>query len=206
VGGDFYDIIPLSSNKVGIFIGDVADKGVPSAIFMAQTHALIYAMATRNATPSRVLQRVNQLLIKIGESSLFVTVLYGVLDKRTGTLAYARAGHELPILVSAEGQVSIAPYNQGQLLGVLDKPVLDEQSLSIPPGGVVILYTDGVTDARHSNGDSFGLKRLTAELPTMVNESAQEACDRLWGTLQKFQNKTPQEDDVTLVAVRSILS
>lgn len=206
VGGDFYDIIPLSSNKVGIVIGDVADKGVPSAIFMAQTHALIYAMATRNATPSRVLQRVNQLLMKIGESSLFVTVLYGVLDKRTGTLTYARAGHELPILVSAEGQISIAPYNQGQLLGVLDKPVLDEQSLSIPPGGGVMLYTDGVTDARHSNGDSFGLERLTAELPTMVNESAQEACDRLWGRLQIFQYKTPQEDDVTLVAVRSLLS
>jgi CRP-like cAMP-binding protein len=97
VGGDFYDIIPLSADKVGIIIGDVADKGVPSAIFMAQTHALLYAMATRAASTTRVLQRVNELLIKIGESSLFVTVLYGVLDRRTNLFSYARAGHELPI-------------------------------------------------------------------------------------------------------------
>ena len=205
VGGDFYDIIPLSADKVGIVIGDVADKGVPSAIFMAQTHALIYAMASRNATPSRVLQRVNQMLMKIGESSLFVTVLYGILDRRTNTLTYARAGHELPILVNAEGQVSLAPYNKGQLLGVLNKPILDEQSLSIPPGGMVMLYTDGVIDARHTNCDAFGLERLTAELPNMINGSAQEACDSLWIRLQTFQNKTPQEDDITMVAVRSRL-
>lgn len=203
VGGDFYDIISLSPNKVGIVIGDVADKGVPSAIFMAQTHALLYAMASRNASPSRVLQRVNQLLLKIGESSLFVTMLYGVLDKRTNTFSYARAGHELPIIVTSDGQVELAPYGQGQLMGILDKPILDEQTVNIPPGGMILLYTDGVTDARHSNGDSFGLERLTSELEQLGNGSAQEQCDQLWQTLCTFQDRTAQEDDVTMVTVRS---
>jgi serine phosphatase RsbU (regulator of sigma subunit) len=203
VGGDFYDIISLGPNKVGIVIGDVADKGVPSAIFMAQTHALLYAMASRNASPSRVLQRVNQLLLKIGESSLFVTVLYGVLDKRTNTFSYARAGHELPIIVTSDGQVELAPYDQGQLMGILDKPILDEQTVNIPPGGMILLYTDGVTDARHSNGDSFGLERLTSELEHLGTGSAQEQCDQLWQTLCTFQDRTAQEDDVTIVTVRS---
>jgi sigma-B regulation protein RsbU (phosphoserine phosphatase) len=203
VGGDFYDIIPLSSNKVGIIIGDVADKGVPSAIFMAQTHALLYAMATRNATPARVLQRVNQLLIKIGESSLFVTVLYGVLDKRTNLFAYARAGHELPLIVTADGKAEIAPYDQGQLMGVLDKPILDEQTVSIPSGGMIMLYTDGVIDARHSNGDSFGMERLIKELELPRAGSAQDQCDRLWQTLCNFQSRDAQEDDVTLVSIQS---
>jgi sigma-B regulation protein RsbU (phosphoserine phosphatase) len=203
VGGDFYDFIPLSQNKVGIVIGDVADKGVPSAIFMAQTHALLYAMATRNASPARVLQRVNQLLLKIGESSLFVTVLYGVLDKRTNTFSYARAGHELPVIVTADGQVELAPYKQGQLMGILNHPILDEQAVTIPPGGTLLLYTDGVTDARHANGDSFGLDRLTSELEHLDNGSAQELCDELWQTLCTFQNATAQEDDITLVSVRS---
>jgi serine phosphatase RsbU (regulator of sigma subunit) len=203
VGGDFFDIISLSQNKVGIVIGDVADKGVPSAIFMAQTHALIYAMANRNATPTRVLQRVNQLLTKIGESTLFVTVLYGVLDKRTHTFSYSRAGHELPLIVSAHGEVHLAPYDQGQLLGILDNPILDEQTLSIPPGGMVLLYTDGAIDARHSNGESFGLERLSKEAAALGDGSAQEQCDKLWQLLEKFQSKTPQEDDVTLVTVRS---
>jgi sigma-B regulation protein RsbU (phosphoserine phosphatase) len=172
---------------------------------MAQTHALLYAMASRNASPSRVLQRVNQLLLKIGESSLFVTMLYGVLDKRTNTFSYARAGHELPIIVTPDGQVELAPYDQGQLMGILNKPILDEQTLSIPPGGMVLLYTDGVTDARHPNGDSFGLERLTSELKHLGNDSAQEQCDQLWQTLCTFQDKTAQEDDVTMVTVRSAL-
>jgi len=203
VGGDFYDIIPLSSDKVGIIIGDVADKGVPSAIFMAQTHALLYAMATRDASPARVLQRVNQLLIKIGESSLFVTVLYGVLDRRTNLFSYARAGHELPIIVTANGKAEITPYNQGQLMGVLDKPILDEQTVSIPSGGVIVLYTDGVIDARHSNGDSFGMERLIKEVELPRDGSAQDQCDRLWQTLCNFQSKDAQEDDVTLVLIQS---
>ena len=203
VGGDFYDVLPLSSDKVGIIIGDVADKGVPSAIFMAQTHALLYAMATRDASPAWVLQRVNQLLIKMGESSLFVTVLYGILDRRTNLFSYARAGHELPIVVSANGKAEIAPYNQGQLMGVLDKPMLDEQTVSIPSGGVIVLYTDGVIDARHSNGDSFGLERLIKELELPRDGSAQDQCDRLWQVLSNFQNKDAQEDDVTLVIIQS---
>lgn len=205
VGGDFYDIISLSPNKVGIVIGDVADKGVPSAIFMAQTHALLYAMASRNASPSRVLRRVNQLLLKIGESSLFVTALYGVLDKRTNIFSYSRAGHELPIIVTSDGQVELAPYDQGQLLGILEKPLLDEQTVNIPPGGMILLYTDGVTDARHPSGDSFGMERLTRELEHLGNGSAQEQCDKLWETLWDFQDKTAQEDDVTMVTVRSVL-
>lgn len=205
VGGDFYDIISLSPNKVGIVIGDVADKGVPSAIFMAQTHALLYAMASRNASPSRVLRRVNQLLLKIGESSLFVTALYGVLDKRTNIFSYSRAGHELPIIVTSDGQVELAPYDQGQLLGILEKPLLDEQTVNIPPGGMILLYTDGVTDARHPSGDSFGMECLTRELEHLGNGSAQEQCDKLWETLWDFQDKTAQEDDVTMVTVRSVL-
>jgi len=170
---------------------------------MAQTHALLYAMATRNASPARVLQRVNQLLTKIGESSLFVTVLYGVLDKRTHLFSYARAGHELPIIVTADGKAEIAPYDQGQLMGILDSPILDEQTLSIPPGGMIMLYTDGVIDARHSNGDSFGMERLIKELELPCDGSAQDQCDRLWQALCNFQSKDAQEDDVTLVLIQS---
>ncbi|MFL7891412.1 MAG: PP2C family protein-serine/threonine phosphatase [Anaerolineales bacterium] len=203
VGGDFYDIVPLSANKVGVIIGDVADKGVPSAIFMAQTHALLYAMAKRESTPSQVLHHVNELLLKIGESSLFVTVLYGILDKRTNQFSYARAGHELPIIVNAEGNTQIAPYEQGQLMGVLDDLILDEQSVSVPQGGLILLYTDGVIDARHINGESFGLERLLKALKQSNAGSAQQHCDQLWQTICEFQNKDAQEDDVTIVALKS---
>jgi serine phosphatase RsbU (regulator of sigma subunit) len=204
VGGDFYDIVPLSANKVGVIIGDVADKGVPSAIFMAQTHALLYAMAKRDTKPAQVLRIVNELLLKIGESSLFVTVLYGVLDRTTSEFTYARAGHELPIILTADGKADIAPYEQGQLMGILDDLILDEQTIHIPPGGTVVLYTDGVIDARHSNGESFGMQRLLGVIKQPNIGSAQDQCDQLWQTLCDFQTKDAQEDDVTIVAVKSI--
>jgi sigma-B regulation protein RsbU (phosphoserine phosphatase) len=203
VGGDFYDIVPLSANKVGIIIGDVADKGVPSAIFMAQTHALLYAMAKRDTTPTQVLEHVNELLLKIGESSLFVTVLYGVLDRKTNQFTYARAGHELPIIVTADGQAEIAPYEQGQLMGILDDLILDEQIVTVPPGGLIMLYTDGVIDARHANGESFGMQRLLDVVKQANTGSAQDQCDQLWQILCDFQSKDAQEDDVTIVAVKS---
>ena len=203
VGGDFYDIVPLSANKVGIIIGDVADKGVPSAIFMAQTHALLYAMAKRDTTPTQVLEHVNELLLKIGESSLFVTVLYGVLDRKTNQLTYARAGHELPIIVTADGQADLAPYEQGQLMGILDDLILDEQIVTVPPKGLIMLYTDGVIDARHANGESFGMQRLLDVVKQANTGSAQDQCDQLWQILCDFQNKDTQEDDVTIVAVKS---
>jgi len=204
VGGDFYDIVPLSVNKVGIIIGDVADKGVPSAIFMAQTHALLYAMAKRDTTPTQVLEHVNELLLTIGESSLFVTVLYGVLDRKTNQFTYARAGHELPIIVTADGQAEIAPYEQGQLMGILDDLILDEQIVTVPPGGLIMLYTDGVIDARHANGESFGMQRLLDVVKQANTGSAQDQCDQLWNILCDFQSKDAQEDDVTIVAVKSI--
>lgn len=203
VGGDFYDIVPLSANKVGVIIGDVADKGVPSAIFMAQTHALLYAMAKRESTPAQVLHHVNELLLKIGESSLFVTVLYGILDKRTSQFSYARAGHELPIIVTADGNTQIAPYEQGQLMGILEDLILDEQSVSVPQGGMILLYTDGVIDARHTNGESFGLERLLEVIKQSKAGSAQQHCDQLWQTICEFQSRDAQEDDVTIVALKS---
>jgi sigma-B regulation protein RsbU (phosphoserine phosphatase) len=182
----------------------VADKGVPSAIFMAQTHALLYAMAKRESTPAQVLREVNELLLKIGESSLFVTVLYGVLDRTTNLFSYARAGHELPITVTMDGQAEIAPYEQGQLMGILDDLILDEQTVSVPPGGMIMLYTDGVIDARHSNGESFGMQRLLEHIKQTSTSSAQEQCDKLWQTLFDFQSKDAQEDDITIVAVKSL--
>lgn len=203
VGGDFYDIVPLSADQVGIIIGDVADKGVPSAIFMAQTHALLYAMAKSTTTPTQVLQEVNELLLKIGESSLFVTVLYGVLDRSTNEFTYARAGHELPIIVDADGQAEIAPYEQGQLMGILDDLILDEQIIHCPPGGTIMLYTDGVIDARHDNGESFGMERLIDVTRKIHPVSAQDQCDQLWQILCDFQNKDSQEDDVTIVTLKS---
>jgi serine phosphatase RsbU (regulator of sigma subunit) len=203
VGGDFYDGIPLGEQKVGIVVGDVAGKGIPAAIYMAQTHALIHVTADLISTPADVLRRVNRQLVTMGTPSLWVTVLYGVLDTASGLFRYARAGHELPLVGVDGGEVWSAPLGVGQPLGLLEEPAIDEGVLSIPRGGSLLLYSDGSVDAQDSEGKEFGRERLFQAFGEVVSLQAQEVCDLLWRAITAHQGEREQFDDVTLVSVRS---
>jgi len=203
VGGDFYDVFMLNEKKIGVLIGDVADKGVPSAIFMARAHALIIAEADTHPLPGDVLRRVNKHITRLEKSAQFVTALYGVLNIETNEFSYARAGHEPPLLLTADGKVVRLPFGAGMSLGLLDEIVLDARSIILPPGSILLLYTDGMTDCRNPSGEAFGLDRIKEILAGFVNLTAQQICDRLLATLQTYQNGSKQDDDVTLVAVHA---
>ncbi len=202
VGGDFYDVLALDDRYVGVGIGDVTDKGVPAAIFMAQTHALLFAAARRSRSPGEILQEINRLLLAMSGSSLFVTMLYGVIDSQNGEFCYARAGHELPLLRLPDGTVNPLKRDHGQPVGLLEEPAMDVQTVSIPPGGTLLLYTDGVLDGRNPEGRAFGFNGLVDSLKRAVAGSAQACCDQLWQTLSEHQEGTDQDDDVTLVAIK----
>lgn len=201
VGGDFYDVFMLSGKKIGILIGDVADKGVPSAIFMARAHALIIAEADMHLLPGDVLRRVNMHITRFEKSAQFVTSLYGVLDVETNEFSYARAGHEPPLLLTTDGKVERLPYGPGMSLGLWEEIVLDERNTILPPGASLLLYTDGMTDCRNPAGEAFGLERIKEVFAGLVDLNAQQICDRLLATLQSYQKGSKQDDDVTLVAV-----
>jgi serine phosphatase RsbU (regulator of sigma subunit) len=203
VGGDFYDVFQLDDDRVALLIGDVADKGVPSAIFMARAHALIAAEARHGGSPGAILQRVNHHLIQLAQSDLFVTVLFGVLDCRTGNFDFARAGHELPLLVTAERTLELPPHKPGQAIGLLDEPVFDEGRILIPPGGTLLYFTDGLSDGRDPAGEPFGRERIQQVLSACPVCSAQDVCDRLAGALRAHQAGAAQDDDITLVAVHA---
>ncbi|HSB01146.1 MAG TPA: SpoIIE family protein phosphatase [Anaerolineales bacterium] len=203
VGGDFYDIFVLDENKLGVLIGDVADKGVPSAIFMARAHALIIAEADRAATPGEVLRMVNTHITRLEKSTQFVTALYGVLDTRTNEFSYARAGHEPPLLLHEPDGVQRLPHKPGMALGLWENIVLDENSLLLPQGCLLVLFTDGMTDCRDPQGEPFGLERIKMTLAGLRNVTAQSSCDQLFDTLMMFQSGAKQDDDVTLVAIHA---
>jgi sigma-B regulation protein RsbU (phosphoserine phosphatase) len=202
VGGDLYDIFILDENRVGILIGDVADKGIPSAIFMARAHALVMAEAAHGGSPADILLRANHHLIQLEQANLFVTVLFGILDIRTCEFDFARAGHELPLLVSVEGSVKNLQQGIGQPIGMLDSPLMDENKLTIPAGGTLLLFTDGVTDCSDPKGEQFGRDRLNHFLAGLAGRNAQATCDLLLQTLKDFQSNSSQADDITLVALR----
>jgi sigma-B regulation protein RsbU (phosphoserine phosphatase) len=204
VGGDLYDVFLLRDGQVGVLIGDVADKGVPSAIFMARAHALIMAEADIGMTAGEVLQVVNRHITRLQKSTQFVTVLYGILNLETRVFSYARAGHETPLLLHSDGTVERIPHSSGMALGLWDTVTLDERTITLEPGSTLLLYTDGMTDCRDTHGESFGMDRIKMNLSGLSNVNAQQVCDHMLGTLINYQDGSKQDDDVTLVAVHAV--
>jgi serine phosphatase RsbU (regulator of sigma subunit) len=203
VGGDFYDVFDLGDGKIGVLIGDVADKGVPSAIFMARAHALIIAEADMVTPPGEVLRMANEHITRFEKSTQFVTALFGILDSTTGEFKYARAGHEPPLLLDEKGAVHRLPHQPGMALGLWENIVLDENSLFLPKGSCLLMFTDGMTDCRNPKGEPFGLERIKTTLMGLTGDSAQKGCDQLLDTLMQYQNGSKQDDDVTLVAIHA---
>ena len=201
VGGDFYDIFSLEGNRIGLVVGDVSDKGIPSAIFMARTHALIMSEALHGGTPGEILRRVNTHLIKLGQSDQFVTVLLGILRLCQWKFRIC------------PGWTRTAPASGAQMetSRLFRKPpvrrwacsidiLLDENSVSLPPGGTLLLFTDGLTDCRNPQGQEFGHARVWELLSGLAGQSGQQVCDALREALASYQSGAFQDDDVTLVA------
>jgi len=203
VGGDFYDVFVLNHHKLGVVIGDVADKGVPSAIFMARAHALIIAEAESEISPGDVLRRVNRHITRLEKSTQFVTALYGVLDINTGEFNYARAGHEPPLLLNANGEVHRLPHKPGMALGLWEDIALDEYSVYLPKGSMLVMFTDGMTDCRNPKGEPFGLERIKKTMSGLGPVNAQSGCDQLFDSLMIYQSGAKQDDDVTLLAIHA---
>ena len=201
VGGDFYDIFQLEEHTYGVMIGDVADKGVPSALVMAQTHALIFAEACRDQSPDQVLQKVNEHILEINRSGLFVTAIYGIVDTQKRSFKYARAGHEILLLKTNEHPPEPIPHHQGQPLGLLEDPVFDIQEISLLPGTTLLLYTDGLLDVRSEGGGQFGMERLLEVYAQAEPQDPQAICNHLWEHLSTFQGNAAQYDDVTMIVI-----
>ncbi len=203
VGGDLCDFYALKGGRLGIAIGDVSGHGVGSALFMALAFSLLRAEASRGAPPARVLRNVNRMLMQISDSGMFVTMLYGLLDGASGEFSYARAAHPAPLLTDAHGELLRPAVEIGQPLGMFDDMLLDEQSLSIPAGGRLLLYTDGATDAIDDKGRLFGLDRLSDALSQAQGASAQGLCQAAYDAVLSFCGDTSPEDDILFVAVQA---
>jgi sigma-B regulation protein RsbU (phosphoserine phosphatase) len=203
VGGDFYDFINLGENTLGVAVGDVTDHGVPAALLMALTVTLLRAESRREASPRDVLLSINRHMLEMDETGMFVTLLYGILDYRSGEFTYARAGHEIPILFDAHGNTVDLERQKGQPVGLFTEPLFDEQQLKIPSDGMLFLYSDGATDACDENDSRYGLENLQAALHGYREENAKTICESVWQSLVAHRGKALQQDDVTLLAVKA---
>jgi sigma-B regulation protein RsbU (phosphoserine phosphatase) len=201
VGGDFYDVIPLSKGRWGLVMADVSDKGITAALFMALTRSLIRAEAKRRTSPRRVLLNVHRLLLEMSRADMFVTVFYGVFDPAQSALRYVRAGHDHPLLFSpATGQCRFLTA-VGMPLGYLEEVELEEASTDLCPGDLLLLYTDGITHAESPTGEMFGVERLHETVCDADAPAAQGLCDLIFERVDSFQAGTMQYDDMALLVV-----
>ena len=203
VGGDLFDFIPLSTKTLGIAVGDVSDKGVPAAIFMAMTRSLIRSEAKKAVSPKEALAGVNRHLMEMNDAGMFVTVLYGVLDLGTGEFSYARAGHLPPLLCGQTGSVYTPVVSFGQALGIIADPVLDESSLTVGPGSTLMIFTDGLTEATDERDRILGEEGVRSIFSSAHGDSAQEICGKMVEAALLHCGAMPQSDDMTVVAIRA---
>ena len=204
VGGDFYDFIPLSDDSLAIAIGDVADKGVPAALFMAMVRSFLRAETHHGVSPKKVLEGVNNHLLGLNDKGIFVTILLGILNNKTNQFTYTRAGHELPVLVDYKGSVKQLHKGKGQALGLFDKLTLDEEHIHLSDKSMMVLYTDGITDAINGDNQMFGLQSLLHTVSDMPKQSVGRVCEELFRAVNKHQSHLPQYDDMTVVAVKAV--
>ncbi|MGD2164140.1 MAG: SpoIIE family protein phosphatase [Anaerolineae bacterium] len=202
VGGDFYDVIPLGGKRVGLVMADVSDKGMSAALYMALTRSLIRAEARHHASPRNVLLSTHRLLMEMTRANMFVTVFYGVLDLGKGMLRYARAGHDYPVLVDARTGECQTLTGHGMVLGCIDDVQLEEVSRDLHTGQLLVLYTDGITDANSLTGEFFGAQRLRETICSNREMTAKDVCDSVFSRVDRFQQGAMQYDDMALLVVR----
>jgi sigma-B regulation protein RsbU (phosphoserine phosphatase) len=206
VGGDFYDFFQLVGNprQLGIVIADVSGKGVPAALFMALSRSIIRTKSMSGRLPAGVLRRANTLIYKDTRSHLFLTAFYAIVDLDTGWLAYASAGHNWPLLLhAATGEVSelVAP---GTIMGAFEQIQLEEQEADIASRDILVLYTDGVTEAMNQQEELFGEERLKSAIAANRDASAQEMLEAIVTAVNDFTGDMPQADDLTIFIVKRL--
>lgn len=198
--GDFYDINLLPEGHVTILVADVVDKGVGAALFMALSWILIRTYAAEYpADPQLVLTAVNRRILEDTNANQFVAVSYGILDPVTGRLVYCNAGNCPPIIFRSRGVEKLV--NTGIPLGLLEDRTWDQAVAQIDPGDVLVLYTDGITEAQNEKEEFYGEARLLNSIRANLNGSAQEIKQGILADLQKFVGSAPQYDDITLTVV-----
>jgi sigma-B regulation protein RsbU (phosphoserine phosphatase) len=204
IGGDFYDFIPVGTDRWGLVIADVSGKGVPAALFMALSRTLIRASTLVNADPAQSIGHANRMIYEDSKSNMFVTLFYAVLDTREMTLDYVNAGHNPPLLLQGEASTVRLLKARGIALGVIDEVDLQSVKVDLTPGDVLVLYTDGVTEAINDKEEEFGEERLLRIIAENRKRPAQEIMDEILGAITSFAGDTPQYDDITLMILRAV--
>ena len=202
IGGDFFDLMKLQFDRLGLVVADVSDKGVAAGLFMMSSRTLLKGAAVGKGHPGEVLTEVNSLLVEDNETGMFVTVLYSVFDPRSGRLTYSSGGENPPLLVHPDGSSEELALTQGIVLGVAPDYDYMENSVDLAPGDSIIFVTDGVTEAMNEAQEPMGIQHVrdyfASSPPTDPESTALAVID----VIREFAGSAPQHDDITCLVLR----
>jgi sigma-B regulation protein RsbU (phosphoserine phosphatase) len=200
IGGDLYDFV-LDDDRLWFIVADVAGKSIAAALYMAIVRTLFRALARGQAGAVEVAAGMNRELARDNERMMFVTAAVGCLDLRSGALALVDAGHNPALLLGAAGEVRVPAVPKGVALGVLPDASYTEARLTLDPGATLVLFTDGLTEARATTGEMFGEDRLHQAIAAAA-ETPEALVAAVLRAVERFAAGAPPDDDLTLLAVR----
>ena len=203
VGGDYYDLISLNHGRLGVAIGDVSGKGVPAALLMSMLHAGLHAQVNGTAAVADVATRMNQILYHATSHEKYATFFFGIFDPLDRRFLYSNAGHNLPLVLRRDG--SIDRLREGGLvLGVMEDAAYREASVAVEAGDVLLLYTDGVTEATDESGEEYGEARLVETVRRSADRGAADIVRTVREDVAAFSCATGFDDDFTMIVIRAI--
>ncbi|MBQ2510536.1 MAG: SpoIIE family protein phosphatase [Bacteroidales bacterium] len=200
VGGDLYDF-HVRGQKLFFCLGDVSGKGVPASLVMAVTRSLFRTLSAHTDSPEQVMTQMNNAMSEMNESSMFVTLFIGVLDLRTGVLAYSNAGHCPPVLMNAAGTTPFA-MDANIPVGLMSNWQYTRQEVSVTSGDIIFIYTDGITEAENGTHEQFGEERMLATLQGSLGKAPRAIIDDMSGAVHTFVAGADPSDYLTMLAVQ----
>jgi len=202
IGGDLFDFIQVSGNRWGFVIADVSGKGVSAALYMAVSRTMLHASGGEHADPSVAIRQANQRIYGDGRSTMFITVFYAVLDPTQMTLSYVNAGHNPPLLVRGDPSAFRMFEGKGIALGVIDEVEIPTRTIPVEHGDLILLYTDGITEAFNEAGDYYGEERMIAAVTKNRSRPVEEIKRAIIDDIRQFAGTAPQSDDITFILIR----
>ncbi len=206
VSGDYFDYIKVDDQRLGVAIADVSGKGVPASLIMAICRSVLRSQAAQNPSPANVLQKVNRQLYPDIKEDMFISMAYLILDHAHNGVILSRAGHDAPLLYKSSSQTITPLKPPGMVLGIDSGNVFDrlttDVAVPLERDDCLVLYTDGVTEAIDTEGDEFGVERMIQSVRASAMNGAPAIVTRLIDDLRNFVGSQPQNDDITLIAIR----
>jgi serine phosphatase RsbU (regulator of sigma subunit) len=203
VGGDYYDFFPYPDGKIGLALGDVSGKGMPASLMMMGLHARVHVLAEDPGNLGSFMSRINKATCVKCPSNRFITFFFSILDTNTGDVAFANAGHNPPIVIRANGSAEMLEGG-GPVLGILPIAPYGEMHTKLEEGDMLVLYSDGVTEATNSAYEEFDEERFIQVLQRNRQEPASKIVQAVTGALAEFTAGAPQADDITLLVAKRL--